>query len=84
LKKSQPQVFSKLVPVEGDITLPGLGLSPVDVEILKQSVSVVFHLAARIKFDRNLKEATEINVKGVRRILELCCQLPLLEVNEFF
>jgi hypothetical protein len=28
-----------------------------------------------------LKEATEINVKGTRRILELCRQLPLLEVN---
>ena len=41
------------------------------------------HVAARIKFDRDLKEAVDINVKGTRRVVQLCRQLPLLKVKSF-
>ena len=72
-----------MVPINGDVSLPELGLSVIDRDILKSRVSIVFHVAARIKFDRNIKEAVDINVKGTRRVLELCHQLPILEVTGF-
>ena len=32
-------------------------------------------MAARIKFDNDLKSATEMNVKGTQRIIDLCQQI---------
>ena len=81
LKQSSPHQFKKLMPVNGDVSLPGLGLSPFDLQVLQSHVSVVFHVAARIRFDRNMKEAVDINVKGTRYALQVAHQLSKLEVN---
>ena len=43
------------MPVVGDITLPGLGISEADRENLRKTVTVVFHSAASVKFDDPLK-----------------------------
>ena len=51
--------------------------------MLQEKVTIVMHVAARIKFDRDLKEAVDINVKGTRRVVQLCRQLPLLKVKSF-
>lgn len=45
----------KIIPIEGDLTLPELGLRKSDLNILIDEVSVVFHIAATIKFDEPLK-----------------------------
>ncbi|CAG2116187.1 unnamed protein product, partial [Medioppia subpectinata] len=44
----------KVVPIEGDITRPGLGFSDADRALITDTVSVVFHCAASIKFDAPL------------------------------
>ena len=46
--------LSKVEAVEGDITLPRLGLSEIDESKLQENVSVIFHSAATVKFDEDL------------------------------
>jgi len=79
LRQNQPEVFGKLKAIAGDVTLPELGISAEDLQLLQEKVTIVMHVAARIKFDRDLKEAVDINVKGTRRVVQLCRQLPLLK-----
>lgn len=55
LKEESPKCFNKLVAINGDITLPGLGISQADLDLVSQEVSVVFHSAATVKFDEQLK-----------------------------
>ncbi len=50
-----PTVLDKLVAVSGDMTTPALGLSKEDLGLLVDCVSVVFHMAATIKFDAPLR-----------------------------
>ena len=61
-----PQVFdkvrdvggdwrSKIVPVQGDIAEENLGLSDEDWEMLQEDVEIVFHSAATVRFDEDLK-----------------------------
>jgi len=45
----------KLVPLDGDITKPGLGLSITERQIIINNVSIVFHCAANVRFDNPLK-----------------------------
>jgi len=43
------------------------------------NVSIVFHSAATVKFNEELKSAVEMNLKGTKRVLELCHKMRQLE-----
>jgi len=78
LRASSPEVLCKLQPVQGDITLPLLGICESDTEELISNVNVVFHAAATVKFDEALKLSLQMNVMGTKRILELCHKMEKL------
>jgi len=67
----------------GDVLKPRLGLGNEDVEILRQEVSVVFHIAATVRFNECISLALEMNTLGTRRVIELCKQFPNLQVRKF-
>ncbi|XP_052838640.1 putative fatty acyl-CoA reductase CG8306 [Drosophila gunungcola] len=71
--------LSKIVPIEGDVGLENLGISPKDRQTLIDNVNVVFHSAATLDFFQSLKETTNINLRGTRRVVELCQQLKKLD-----
>jgi thioester reductase-like protein len=81
LRKERPEALNKLVPVCGDITLHELGISQADQKILVDSVSVVFHSAATVKFDEALKLSVGMNIMGTKRIAQLCHKMVKLEVS---
>ena len=73
--------MEKIMAVKGDVTLPELGLSSSDLQLLIENVSIVFHSAATIRFNEELRTALEMNVKGPMRLLEICRQMKRLEVS---
>ncbi|XP_069702736.1 putative fatty acyl-CoA reductase CG5065 [Periplaneta americana] len=79
LRKEQPSALNKLVPIRGDVTCPELGISPADQKILADSVSVVFHSAATVKFDEALKLSVSMNILGTKRLVQLCHKMAKLE-----
>ena len=68
--------------VQGDITQPGLGISAHNREELCREVSIVFHVAATIRFNENLKVALQTNVKGTQEVVNLCKEMPHLTVSQ--
>nr|XP_018900096.1 PREDICTED: putative fatty acyl-CoA reductase CG8306 [Bemisia tabaci]XP_018900097.1 PREDICTED: putative fatty acyl-CoA reductase CG8306 [Bemisia tabaci] len=74
-EKGDGLLKEKLVAVSGDVGSPDLGLSDSDKAALK-NVSIVFHSAATLDFEANLKTTYEINLLGTRRVIELCKSLP--------
>lgn len=73
-------MLDKIVPVAGDVTMPGFGISSSDLQLLLDNVSIVFNSAATVRFDEELKEALQTNVKGPRQLLALARQMKHLEV----
>lgn len=69
LIKQKHSVLEKLVVVPGDLILPGLGLSPGDMENIRRDVSVVLHCAATVNFNEKLKMALQLNVLSVQQLL---------------
>ena len=55
MKEEQPGVESKVIPVNGDILEPHFGMSAEDQHRVCEDTSVVFHSAATVKFDEELK-----------------------------
>lgn len=72
--------LEKLIAVDGDMSLPGLGLSEEDMDTLTSNVSVVFHSAASVKFHGPLIEFIGQNVDGTQAVMQLCNKMTKLEV----
>ncbi|GIY97827.1 putative fatty acyl-CoA reductase CG5065 [Caerostris extrusa] len=78
LKSENPKVLTRVVPVQGDISLPELGLSQSDANMLAKQVSVVFHSAATVRFDEPLRKSVDLNLLGTQRIIQLCKKMTKL------
>ncbi|RWS03756.1 fatty acyl-CoA reductase CG5065-like protein [Dinothrombium tinctorium] len=70
---------SKVIAIDGDVTLPLLGISDKDINTLKNDVSVVFHSAASVRFDEPLKDCLKYNVLATKLVLELCHEIKNLK-----
>ncbi|EFN74412.1 Fatty acyl-CoA reductase 1 [Camponotus floridanus] len=80
LRNERPHCFKKLIPLKGDIKIEGLGLSSVDRNTLIERVSIIFHVAANVRFDNTLKKAIFINLRATRDICVLSKSLKNLMV----
>ncbi|XP_073965281.1 putative fatty acyl-CoA reductase CG5065 [Choristoneura fumiferana] len=73
-----PERLSKLSPIAGDVSAPGVGVS-VDQKELLARVTVLFHSAATVRFTEPLHTAAALNVQGTAAVLELAKDMPLLQ-----
>ncbi|XP_041367398.1 fatty acyl-CoA reductase 1-like [Gigantopelta aegis] len=80
LRKDCPNFGDKLHPINGDISLPGLGISSEDLKLLQENVQIVFHSAATVRFDESLRVALQLNVLAVRELIVLAKTLRKLQV----
>ncbi|KAG6454638.1 hypothetical protein O3G_MSEX008790 [Manduca sexta] len=80
LKIENPEALKKIVPIVGDITTPGLGISADDENELIEKVSIVFHVAATVKFNLPLREALKNNVEGTMQVLSLCKRMKNIQM----
>lgn len=79
LRKEKPLQLNKIIPIFGDVTEPNLGINNADQTLLINSVSIVFHAAATLKFDEALKISITINMVGTKHLVELCHRMSSLE-----
>lgn len=73
----------KVVAVDGDLTLDGLGLDDEGLTALEE-VDALVNSAATVVFDERVDEAVSLNTQGVQRLLGLARRLgdvPLLHVS---
>lgn len=68
LRRESPALLEKMVPVKGDVSLLELGLSSDDLQMMSE-VSVVFHVAASVRFDDPLRDAILLNTRGTREVI---------------
>lgn len=79
VRKANEGSLQKIIPVSGDITIDGLELSQEDESSLINSVSIIFHCAANVKFNDPLEEAININATGTLRVLQLAEKMTQLK-----
>lgn len=77
IKTENPEILNKIIPIDGDVTSIGLGIS---VENLKklEKVTMIFHVAASVRFDDPLKEAIIMNTRGTREVMIFAEKLKYL------
>ncbi|CAH2011783.1 unnamed protein product [Acanthoscelides obtectus] len=84
LRAAQPDAIKKVIALCGDVDSENLGLKTNDVELLAANVNIVFHMAATLKLEANLKDAIEQNTAGTARVIDICKQIRKLDVFVHF
>jgi nucleoside-diphosphate-sugar epimerase len=65
--------------IEGDITSPDLGMSREDADLVRETATDVFHLAAIYDLAVSREAALAVNVDGTRNVNALVAAMPNLE-----
>ncbi|KYN06164.1 Fatty acyl-CoA reductase 1 [Cyphomyrmex costatus] len=68
LREEQPSQFEKLIPISGNVSEKGLGLSVEDKQMLIERVTIIIHAAASVRFNNSLKYAVFVNIRATRDI----------------
>lgn len=80
VKKEKPHVMEKLLAIQGDLLQKGLGMNGDDYRLLCDSVNIVYHCAASVRFSDPLKSAVLLNSLGTKQMLDLAEQAKHLKV----
>lgn len=80
IRATMPQQLKKIHVVKGDVTIDGLDLNENDENELIDNVDIVFHCAANVRFDQNLRDALNFNTNGTHRVLKLAEKMKHLVV----
>ncbi|XP_026464679.1 fatty acyl-CoA reductase wat-like, partial [Ctenocephalides felis] len=75
LKLDMPNYRHKIIGINGDCSIVGLGLNEKDRKMICSKVSICIHSAATVRFDEEMKEAVAINVQGTKEIILLCKEM---------
>ena len=70
--------LESFVIVEGDITKPGLGMAPEDLDVVRAETTQIFHLAAVYDLAVEKDLAFRVNLEGTRNINELALSIKNL------
>lgn len=70
--------MKKLVPIQGDVTFDNLGLSGEQADRVCRDTNIVFHCAATLRLEANLKDAIDMNTTGTQRVLDLARKMQNL------
>ena len=62
---------SRVVPVSGDVTVPGMGLEPTVRQRVERETRVVVHAAADTSFSRSVYESRLVNALGTYHVAEV-------------
>ncbi|XP_011865824.1 PREDICTED: putative fatty acyl-CoA reductase CG5065 isoform X2 [Vollenhovia emeryi] len=71
VKNEVPHFRKKVVPIVGDLEIENLGLSKNDKNILIHKVSIIFHMAANVRFIEKLKHHVQVNICATNTILSI-------------
>ncbi|XP_063923372.1 fatty acyl-CoA reductase wat-like [Zophobas morio] len=75
LKEQDADFKRRIQVIVGDNTLPNLGISISDYQTLISKVNIVFHVAATVRFQEEIKFAYDTNVGMTMAVIDLCKQM---------
>ncbi|ELW70783.1 Fatty acyl-CoA reductase 1 [Tupaia chinensis] len=80
LRDENPDFREKIIAINSELTQPKLALSEEDKEVIIDSTNIIFHCAATVRFNENLRDAVQLNVIATRQLILLAQQMKSLEV----
>lgn len=77
------QILEKLKIISGDLMQLQLGISPENLKILTEEVSIIYSFGAKIRFDEKLSTSLITNTRGTYELIQIARKCKNLEVSLF-
>ncbi|XP_077295802.1 putative fatty acyl-CoA reductase CG5065 [Arctopsyche grandis] len=84
LRKEKPEAMAKIFALDGDLMNENFGLKESDLNEVQKEVNVIFHCAATVKFNADLKEAIQTNTCGTWILIQIAKTMKQLDVFVYF
>jgi len=84
LVDAEPALRGRIALVEGDITRPGLGLQPADLDRVTAGTTELWHLAAVYDLAVGRELGMRVNVEGTRNVLDVAERCHGLRRLQYF
>lgn len=81
LRKTKPESFKKVIVLPGDMCHPDLDISSSDRELIYNTVDIIMHLAATVRFDETLRHSMILNTRGTKLMLDIAKNCKNLKVS---
>ncbi|KAK2575590.1 hypothetical protein KPH14_011299 [Odynerus spinipes] len=81
LRKTRPNFRQQISIIEGDLSLPGIGISSEDRRHLIDTVDVIIHNAAMVIFSAKISTLLSTNVLGTKEMLDLAVECRHLKAD---
>ena len=78
IAESTGSPLENFVIIEGDITLPQLGISDTDLQTIQYETTDVFHLAAAYDLAISKDTAFKVNLQGTKNVNDIVCSIKNL------
>ncbi|KAK5112326.1 hypothetical protein LTR62_004289 [Meristemomyces frigidus] len=75
---------SRIQPLPADLSQPDLGLSPVDLNGVLQTVTIVIHSAWAVNFNLGVRSFEKQYIKGTQNLINLCLRSTQATPASFF
>ncbi|XP_055699174.1 putative fatty acyl-CoA reductase CG5065 [Phlebotomus papatasi] len=79
VRARDPLALDKMTCIAGDINDASFGLDDSNMTKVVENVTMVFHVAATVKFNESLRDAACLNTLGTQRMMDLCCKMKKLK-----
>nr|XP_014096907.1 fatty acyl-CoA reductase wat-like [Bactrocera oleae] len=83
LRREYPNYRNHVSIIEGDMSIIGLGISDTHRQLLAETVEIVLHAAAEVRFNDSLHKLVTINLRGTRQMLQLAESFKKLQVFHY-
>ncbi|XP_030756882.1 putative fatty acyl-CoA reductase CG5065 [Sitophilus oryzae] len=75
LQNTNPEIFKKVIPINGNVLEKNLGLSNEDRQLLIEKIHIVFNAAASVKFDDFFNVGILTNLRSARDVALLALDM---------
>ncbi|CAG9802081.1 unnamed protein product [Chironomus riparius] len=69
--EEKPEMMNKITIVNGEISLPHLGLCEEDLKYVIEKTEIIFHLAASLKLEATLRPNVLMNLTGTKNVIDV-------------
>lgn len=73
-------LLDKVTVMAGDVNLPNLGLSETDLQTVYEEVNIVYHSAATVRFNEDLKVASTLHILGTKYVIDISKRIKNLDI----
>lgn len=80
IRNEKPEMFQKLLPIQGDIDLPDFGISEENLEKIINETEIIFNVSGLVNFEEPIQSAFRSNTGSFKNLVDIAKKMKNLQI----